>query len=182
MTARRPDNGLAYLVGVKPNEQVVESPHSNTLRCILDCFQRLAEYEDTGLMPEEIKDVQEALNPIPFGRFHDIATAEREGRLVILPCKVGDTVYVAVKDCYCEYEGDMNDCSCCDYVIMPCDDIFRYDEDEWQCGFKPHIREDVFCVSMYEAIGKTIFLTREEAEAALSKAGDSEPNTADSHF
>jgi len=58
LTARRPDNGLAYLVGVKPNEQEVDSPHPNTLRCILDCFQRLAEYEDTGLTPEEIQRVK----------------------------------------------------------------------------------------------------------------------------
>lgn len=54
LTARRADNGLAYLVGVKPNEQEVDSPHPNTLRCILDCFQRLAEYEDTGLTPGNI--------------------------------------------------------------------------------------------------------------------------------
>ena len=41
LTTRRTDNGLAYLVGVKPNEQEVDSPHPNTLRCILDCFERL---------------------------------------------------------------------------------------------------------------------------------------------
>lgn len=58
LTARRADNGLAYLVGVKPNEQEVNSPHPNTLRCILNCFQRLAEYEDTGLTPEEIQRVK----------------------------------------------------------------------------------------------------------------------------
>lgn len=55
LTTRRADNGLAYLVGVKPNEQEVNSPHPNTLRCILDCFERLADYEDTGLTPEEIE-------------------------------------------------------------------------------------------------------------------------------
>jgi hypothetical protein len=54
LTARRIDNGLAYLVGVKPNEQEVDSPHPNTLRCILECFQSLAAYEDTGLTPGNI--------------------------------------------------------------------------------------------------------------------------------
>jgi hypothetical protein len=54
LTARRNDNGLAYLVGVKPDEQEVESPYPNTLRCILDCFERLATYEDIGLTPEEV--------------------------------------------------------------------------------------------------------------------------------
>ena len=66
-----------------------------------DCFYahevavtRLKEYEDTGLEPREIAEVQEAMAPIPFGRFHDIVEAERAGRLVLLPCKVTDTVYI----------------------------------------------------------------------------------------
>jgi hypothetical protein len=64
LTART-ENGNAYLANVKPDEQEVDSPHKNTLQCILDCFERLAQYED----------------------------AEEQGLLVRLPCKVGDTVY-----------------------------------------------------------------------------------------
>jgi len=64
LTARN-QKGLAYLVNVKPNEQEVESPYKNTLQCILDAFERLAQYED----------------------------AKEEGRLVELPCKVGSKVY-----------------------------------------------------------------------------------------
>ena len=45
LTARN-QKGLAYLVNVKPNEQEVESPYKNTLQCILDAFERLAQYED----------------------------------------------------------------------------------------------------------------------------------------
>jgi hypothetical protein len=87
-------------------------------------------------------------------------------RTVTLPCAVGTTVYVVVTDCDCAYDGDMNACSECDYVIMPCDDFFRYDENEWECGFKPHVREDKFTLAMYDDFGKTVFLTREAAEAA----------------
>lgn len=47
-------NGMAYLVKVRPDEQDVDSPYPDTLRCILESFKRLAEYEDTGLYPEEI--------------------------------------------------------------------------------------------------------------------------------
>lgn len=50
---------------------------------------RLAAYEETGLTPEEIKEVQEAMDQIPFGRFHDIMEAEREGRVLVLPFKPG---------------------------------------------------------------------------------------------
>lgn len=48
------ENGMAYLVKVKLTEQEVESPFPNTLRAILESFNRLAAYEDTALTPEEI--------------------------------------------------------------------------------------------------------------------------------
>ena len=54
LTARSPKNNMAYLVKVKPDEQDVESPYPNTLRCIIEAFERLAKYEDSGLSPEEI--------------------------------------------------------------------------------------------------------------------------------
>jgi len=56
--------------------------------------ERLAAYEDTGLEPEEIRKVQEDLKPIPFGRFRDIMEAERDGRVVILPCKITAPIYL----------------------------------------------------------------------------------------
>ena len=42
----------------------------------------LAAYEDTGITPEEIDHAK------------DLLAAERDGRLVTLPCKAGDTVYI----------------------------------------------------------------------------------------
>jgi hypothetical protein len=57
LTARNKNN-IAYLVKVKPNEQEVESSYPNTLNAILECFERLAEYEDTGLLPDEITQLQ----------------------------------------------------------------------------------------------------------------------------
>jgi septal ring factor EnvC (AmiA/AmiB activator) len=57
LTARN-SKGLAYLVKVKPNEQAVDSAYPNTLRCILECFKQLAAYEDTGLEPAEIRQMQ----------------------------------------------------------------------------------------------------------------------------
>lgn len=57
-------------------------------------IDELKAYRDTGVTPEEIAEVQAAMEPIPFGRFHDIMEAERSGRLAILPCRVTDTVYI----------------------------------------------------------------------------------------
>lgn len=54
---------------------------------------RLAAYEDTGLMPEEIADFQENYR-IMSAQFADYKAAEVTGRLILLPCKVTDTVYL----------------------------------------------------------------------------------------
>ena len=68
LTART-EKRLAYLVNVKPDEQVVESPYKNTLQCILDCFERLAYYEDL----------------------------EEQRQCVVLPFPIGTKVYIVVR-------------------------------------------------------------------------------------
>ena len=63
---------------------------------------RLAAYEDTGLEPEDLKKAfnetairklaAQALNTTP-DHLRDLIQAAQDGRLVVLPCKVGATVY-----------------------------------------------------------------------------------------
>ena len=62
-------------------------------------IERLAAYEDTGLEPEEILylgDLREMKREIIFGvtaeRLKELAKAEQDGRLEVLPCKVGDHI------------------------------------------------------------------------------------------
>lgn len=114
-----------------------------------EAVDRLAAYEDTGMEPEEIKAVSKALDGIPFGRFREIVEAERDGRLVVLPCKVGTPVYVL--------RGDVNN--------------------GWETTKKTHI-ETVpggFSIGMLNRITMEMYdfyyLTREAAKAAL-KAGE----------
>ena len=65
-----------------------------------DCLvERLAAYEDTGLTPEEIKApftedaminlAAQALGVEP-SRLRELAEADKDGRVVVLPCKVGE--------------------------------------------------------------------------------------------
>lgn len=67
-------------------------------------LQRLADYEDTGLTPEGVKDLQfrarAAELQVGASLHHviDLVQAEKSGRLLILPCKVGATVYVLQDD------------------------------------------------------------------------------------
>lgn len=82
---------------------------------------------------------------------------EEQGRLVVLPCKVGDTFF----DVSEFVNGD-------EYPEMY-EDKVRYIElqKDRETG------ELVFCIEgidfRYDDFGKTVFLTREEAEAALKK-------------
>lgn len=117
-----------------------------------DDVDRLAAYEDTGLEPEEIEqlkgevfglkvDKQEleqyrALGPID--RLRELKQADDEGRCVVLPCKIGSTVYSHAR----RLDGT-------DYV-----------------------QETEFWWSDIPEIGKTVFLTRGEAAAALRREQD----------
>lgn len=124
---------------------------------------RLAAYEDTGLTPEEVHSMQgewsammAALNSIGGGytRLRELAEADKDGRIVVPPCKVGDTVYeVTSRKTISEYRVKAI------RVELFC--IFI----EWDivAGF---VDKSIFGVSVDE-IGKTVFLTREEAEKAL---------------
>ena len=75
---------------------------------------RLAAYEDTGLTPEEVKRMSNILMDVGIDyncsweyvknwllddRLRKLAEADKDGRLVVLPCKVGDTVYFRTYDC-----------------------------------------------------------------------------------
>lgn len=69
---------------------------------------RLAAYEDTRLTPKETKRMSNILMDVGIdyncsweyvknwlldARLRELAEADKDGRLVVLPCKVGDTVY-----------------------------------------------------------------------------------------
>ena len=82
-----------------------------------DCLRKLAEYE----------------------------TAEEEGRLVVLPCKVGTTVYVI------------------DYT-------WNYGEIGDKAKRNYFIKRMSFVYGMINVFNKTVFLTRKEAEKALEEA------------
>lgn len=70
----------------------------------MEFYCRLKAYEDTGLEPEAVETVKlalcakhmvdlETLNNTPISRLVELVEADKDGRVVVLPCKVGDTVY-----------------------------------------------------------------------------------------
>lgn len=96
--------------------------------CRVSLIKRLAAYED-------IAELCGGLD-----RLRKLAEADKDGRLVVLPCKLGTKVYRI------RYK-------IADYPDEPDLEI----ADTW---FTPEYRED---------IGKTVFLTREEAERAMEE-------------
>lgn len=70
-----------------------------TMTEVVQMADRLAAYEDTGLTPEEIKapfteDTMINLEAQALGvepsRLRELAEADKDGRVVVLPCKVGE--------------------------------------------------------------------------------------------
>lgn len=104
-------------------------------------WERLKAYEDIGLTPE---------------RCAELAEADKDGRVVVLPCKVGDTVYEPNK------RGFVSTYKVVSIHLSNCSMLVGWEVIDGVCsnvnGFEA------------SALGKTVFLTREEAEAALREA------------
>lgn len=133
---------------------------------VKDIHDRLAAYEDTGMEPEEIKLMKEreewqpfekitSAFGVPLDRICELAEADKDGRCVALPCKVGDMVYVVdtVNGITDVYERHITAIMC----------------NGWDGEF--FVKLGLFGSYRIADFGKTVFLTREAAEAAL-KAGE----------
>ena len=125
-----------------------------------DFVDRLAAYEDTGLYPESVEALKlsmmgKAISEItefeglPIDRIRELAEADKDGRCVVLPCKVGDTVWRIIRD------GEPH---------ITRDEVrdMYFADDMTLCVELVGGR-----VTFTEKFGKTVFLSREEAEKAL---------------
>lgn len=128
-----------------------------------EVWDRLKAYEDTGLEPEicaEYKKFEDECvsKGVTFKRIVELLKAEKDGRLVVLPCKVGDTVYMPVGrwNTITGFEKDK-----CDGFYIGHNGILQI---KAQCYSGNH--------GTYGVPGKTVFLTREEAEATLKGCED----------
>lgn len=77
---------------------VIPGYELSTVKGMQAVVDRLAAYEDTGLEPEEVVQTKLALmgkvlaeikefDGFPVNRMIELAQAEKDGRLVVLPCK-----------------------------------------------------------------------------------------------
>lgn len=93
-----------------------------------------------------------------YDRLAEYEDAEEQGRLIVLPCKVGDTVYVINGPWVREYS----------VASVYWDGIFF----QFQSENESYV-EDCRRFSFFdERIGETVFLTEEEAKKALKGEND----------
>lgn len=111
--------------------------------------EKLAQYEDTNFSPVTVNAI--------IKEWKAWADAFNDGRMLILPCKVGDTVYAIMKG----------------HVLAV--DVVSFAWYEWQPCWTVNLLFDskktngVYAYSI-DRFGRDVFLAPEEAEAALKGA------------
>lgn len=134
----------------KLQEQIAAWPMTQrfVVQQLIEDYRRnredLRAYEETGLTPEQCENAKTIVESAfsddtsKAERIRELLKADKDGRVVVLPCKVGDTVW-RIKRTFEEYPDRS----------------------------KPYIEPSGFLLQDVFNISKTVFLTREEAEKAL---------------
>ena len=99
-------NGVVTYIGEENSYDTGQIAAELNAAARREILERLADYEDTKRRPEEVqalnrlfdyaltesRTLQEQLALIE--RLRELAEADKDGRVVVLPCKVGDTVWI----------------------------------------------------------------------------------------
>ena len=117
-------------------------------------WERLKAYEDAGLSPQacaEAREIEETLSGCDYSisRMVELMKADKDGRVIVLPAKKGDTLYAVTR-----FGIEKR-------VVKEIAAPFFYNsyESSDRAALPTAIRN----------FGKTVFLSREEAEKALQE-------------
>ena len=157
------DDGVDYAMG----ELLLDGPDEPTgLLALLytaawsyaELRGRLMQYEDTGLEPATCANYKtfedEAISKgVTFKRIVALMEADKAGRLVVLPCKVGDGLWT-----FCSH---------------PVEQVYSFTvTDISTLNGRTMLNTSRCGVIDARDVGKTVFLTREEAEKVLEAMKD----------
>lgn len=122
---------------------------------------------NTDLCELELELRQALIRDIPLDRLQEICEAEKDGRCVVLPCKVGDMLYTnfSMQGWYLKSKNRQ-------YTVKV---VFVGINDSKEMGYgfmNVKYEKDFMFPVNFSDIGKTVFLTREEAEQALKGGGE----------
>lgn len=132
-------------------------------------YDRLSAYEDIDMEPAEflesaeyILELNKKLHSLgDIEHLRELVRAEKEGRLVVLPCKTGDTIYQLRGRRHAKGIGVSPRIVSCAHV--------------WSNG-DYSLSHQGMTICLKKDLGRTWFLTREEAEATLEMQKDSDGN------
>ena len=121
--------------------------HGNRADCNTLCMEDCDHCWHLGIIREKL------------ARLEDL---EEQGRLITLPCKIGDTVY---------YINTKNRLSLFKSTVYE-GEVVRFVTTRYGTSIVIQIRNEYGCTELYseDNYNKTVFLTKEEAEAALKGA------------
>ena len=149
-------NGIVTYIGASNEYETGQIACEVEPQGVRELLERLAAYEDTRLTPELVRETAELAIWVHDNGIEKIKKwikADKDGRVVVLPCKVGDTVWANLdgmrhpRKCVIEFA---NIGSHVTTIVFSTVDGLRE-----QYGVNP------------SSFGKTVFLTREEADKAL---------------
>lgn len=123
----------------------------------------LREYLDTGLTPDQVVNAKNIID-LAFAddtskaeRIRKLLAADDDGRVVVLPCKVGDTIYFARANPILQYKVTGYEMGEASISQVRSKHVDKETGLTFNFTFRPG------------SIGKTVFLSREEAEKALQE-------------
>lgn len=121
--------------------------------------ERLAAYEDTGLEPKQCENAKIIIESAfsddasKAERIRELLKADKDGRLVVLPCKIGDGLWT-----FCSH---------------PVEQVYSFTvTDISTLNGRTMLNTSRCGVIDARDVGKTVFLTRKEAEKALEAMKD----------
>ena len=161
-------NGVTTYIGKENSCDTGQIPAELNVVARREILEHLADYEDTWLTPEEVlpKDKADEIalkimrladleSFCSYTRLRELAEADKDGRLAVLPCKIGGTVYLLLQD-----DVKHNPETCGWYISE--DRVGAIAEGGFYLGDPA---DDVYVRN--EEIREEVFLTREGAEKAL---------------
>ncbi len=115
----------------------------------------LGEYEDLGITPDQVRQMDAEFTRASK-ELADYKKSVDQGRLLHLPCKAGDTVYLEA-----EYENEITEGRVTEISVLP-DGVCIYIEREIGSGCSEGYGVNDF--------GYDVFMKREDAEKAIKEA------------
>ncbi len=138
------------------------------------CVERLADYEDTRLTPELVRETAKLaiwIHENGLEKIKEWIKADKDGRLEVLPCKDWLNIVFGEQTQFWGIDKNYIENPIREISIDNAERISWYDG--WETAFLKGVDENGLTWEFTPCeIGKTVFLTYNEAEAALEAMKD----------